>query len=259
MYVTVRGKYRNFLTFEQYFTSSFFIMDKISIQFDPYHILLNTAIKQAEESLGRPLLAEELASIKVSIKNLLNPSLDIDDSEEESNQSDFPCEQSFDLKEFSDQCMDTFRQNIDNCKSEEELLRFLHQVDKGLSELEKKWAKIELENQIEDLAHDIRMVVVGCVTIKHEPYPYIFKKEYPLIKQSHLRIIAMRKTDIYLKSIEFAKKDMFQGDFKIYEYSKDMKKYFEVYTDNPLLFNISAVLDFLPFRYKSAVQDLIIK
>ena len=55
-------------------------MDKISIQFDPYHILLNTAIKQAEESLGRPLLAEELATIKVSIKNLLNPSLDIDDS-----------------------------------------------------------------------------------------------------------------------------------------------------------------------------------
>lgn len=234
-------------------------MDKISIQFDPYHILLNTAIKQAEESLGRPLLAEELATIKVSIKNLLNPSLDIDDSEEESNQSDFHCEQSFDLKEFSDQWLDTFRQNIDNCTSEEELLRYITKVDKGLSELKKEWGKIELEGQIKDLAHDIRIVIVGCVTIKHEPYPYILKKEYPLIKQSHLRIIAMRKTDIYLKSIEFAKKDMFQGDFKIYKYLKDVKKYFEVYTDNPLLFNISAVLDFLPFRYKSAVQDLIIK
>ncbi len=233
-------------------------MEKVSVSFDPYGILLNAAIKQTEESLGRPLLTEELTSVKQSIRNLLNPSLDIDDSCDEINdQPDNSCGQSFDLKEYNQLVLDAFRQNVDNCKSEVELYEYLNHVARNLSEAEKKAKQIEQEDQINRLAHDIRMVVVGSVTIKHEPYSYVFKKHYPLLKEAHSRIIAKRKTALFLKSVSIAKKDMFQGDFKIYEYPKDMRRYFEVYTDNPLLFNISAILDFLSPEDRMRVQDLV--
>lgn len=68
MYVTVKGKYRNFLTFEQYFTSSFFIMNKISIQFDLQELLCEAMQKKAESDLGHPLDSHEIAQIRAVVE-----------------------------------------------------------------------------------------------------------------------------------------------------------------------------------------------
>lgn len=234
-------------------------MEKISIQFDPYGILLDAAIKQTEEILGRPLLKKEMDSVKQTVKSLLNPAFNIEYSVDQTNNKfDNSCDQSFDLSDFAQQAMDMFWSNVNKCKSVGELEEFLRQVDSRINQSKREIKQMELEDRIDRLAHDIRMVVVCFVTIKHEPYPYIFKRNYPLLKNAHHRVIAARNTSLFLKSVRFAQKDMFQGEYKIYEYPKDMRKYFEVYTDNPLLFNIRSLIEFIPHKYKESLQDFIL-
>lgn len=45
------------------------------------------------------------------------------------------------------------------------------------------------EERIERLRADIRMVVVGYADIISEPFPYVIKKNLPLMRESRSRIL----------------------------------------------------------------------
>lgn len=113
-------------------------------------------------------------------------------------------------------------------------------------------------DKIEQGAQNIRMVVAIYIELQQEPYPYKLKKDIPLLKEAHAEVLKNYQSELYPDIVKYAYEDMFVGDLRIL--GDTDKRFFEEYTNNPAMFNIQKIKDFVPNKYLSDIpMDLFIQ
>lgn len=91
-----------------------------------------------------------------------------------------------------------------------------------------------LQEEIADVAHAIRMVIVSWVdSINDEQSFYEIKCNINLIKEFHPKVLEYSQTNLFSAIINCAKEDMFQGDMRILGDQTQYIKMFEEYTKDP--------------------------
>lgn len=106
------------------------------------------------------------------------------------------------------------------------------------------------EEKIETIAHCIRMVIICYMQCLNEPYPYIIKKNLPLLKENHNMILPEVNSPFYHKITSKAYYDMFEGEFKLLDDNiSDYISFFNQYTTNPTSLNLDHILNAIPPRY----------
>lgn len=115
-------------------------------------------------------------------------------------------------------------------------------------------------DKIEQGAQSIRMVVAIYIELQQEPYPYKLKKDIPLLKEAHAEVLKNYQSELYPDIVKYAYEDMFVGDLRILGDTKEDERFFEEYTNNPAMFNIQKIKDFVPNKYLSDIpMDLFIQ
>lgn len=84
----------------------------------------------------------------------------------------------------------------------------------------------ERQEIIEDVASALRMVVVSYINLLKEPYPYNIKRDMPLLKNSHKKVMQYLNSPFYLDITQYAKHDMFVGDLRLLENIDEYKSFF---------------------------------
>ena len=116
------------------------------------------------------------------------------------------------------------------------------------------------QDKIEQGAQSIRMVVAIYIELQQEPYPYKLKKDIPLLKEAHAEVLKHYQSELYPDIVKYAYEDMFVGNLRILGDTKEDKRFFEEYTNNPAMFNIQKIKDFVPNKYLSDIpMDLFIQ
>ena len=116
------------------------------------------------------------------------------------------------------------------------------------------------QDKIEQGAQSIRMVVAIYIELQQEPYPYKLKKDIPLLKEAHAEVLKNYQSGLYPDIVKYAYEDMFVGDLRILGDTKEDKRFFEEYTNNPSMFNIQKIKDFIPDKYLPEIpMDLCIQ
>lgn len=111
------------------------------------------------------------------------------------------------------------------------------------------------EEQIEQIGADIRMIVVGYVEIKNNPFPYVVKKHLPFMKESLARILAT-DSDLLADAVRYAEKDMFEGDFRLLDNVEMYRSFFDQYTAGPAAFRLESIKSVIPVEYSSEIEAL---
>ena len=96
----------------------------------------------------------------------------------------------------------------------------------------------ERQEIIEDVASALRMVVVSYINLLKEPYPYNIKRDMPLLKNSHKKVMQYLNSPFYLDITQYAKHDMFVGDLRLLENIDEYKSFFEEYSQYPQNLNL---------------------
>lgn len=116
------------------------------------------------------------------------------------------------------------------------------------------------QDKIEQGAQSIRMVVAIYIELQQEPYPYKLKKDIPLLKEAHAEVLKNYQSELYPDIVKYAYEDMFVGNLRILDDTKEDKRFFEEYTNNPAMFNIQKIKDFIPDKYLPDIpMDLFIQ
>lgn len=91
-----------------------------------------------------------------------------------------------------------------------------------------------LQEEIADVAHAIRMVIVSWVnSINDEQSFYEIKCNINLIKEFHPKVLEYSQTNLFPTIINYAREDMFQGDMRILGDQTQYIKMFEEYAKSP--------------------------
>lgn len=111
--------------------------------------------------------------------------------------------------------------------------------DESIDDLDDETKQLLLDEEIEQVAHAIRIIVVDMVdAINGNSSFYEVKRALPLIKESHSIVMKYYSTDLFPKIIKYAKTDMFKGDMRILGKQTQYKKFFSEYINNPYQFSI---------------------
>lgn len=113
----------------------------------------------------------------------------------------------------------------------------------------------ERQEIIEDVASSLRIVVVSYINLLKEPYPYNIKREMPLLKSSHKKVMQYLDSPFYLDIIQYAKHDMFVGDLHILENIDESKSFFEEYSQHPQNLNLYNIKKEIPQKYE--IDDML--
>lgn len=109
-----------------------------------------------------------------------------------------------------------------------------HQTDDAVIDEDDETSKMLQEEEIVDVAHAIRMVIVSWVdSINDELSYYEIKCNINLIKEFHPKVLKYSQTNLFPAIIKYAQEDMFQGDTRILGDQTPYLKMFEEYTKNP--------------------------
>lgn len=108
-----------------------------------------------------------------------------------------------------------------------------------INDLDDETKEILLEEEIDQVAQAIRIIIVGMVdAINGNNSFYEVKRDLPLIKESHSIVLEYCHTDLFPKIINYAKTDMFEGDMPILDDQTQYLDFFSEYVDNPDGFSI---------------------
>lgn len=108
----------------------------------------------------------------------------------------------------------------------------------------------ERQEIIEDVASALRIVVVSYIKLLKEPYPYNIKREMPLLKSSHKKVIQYLNSPLYLDILQYAKHDMFVGNLRLLENIDENKAFFEEYSQHPQNLNLYNIKKEIPQKYE---------
>ena len=108
----------------------------------------------------------------------------------------------------------------------------------------------ERQELIEDVASALRMVVVSYINLLKEPYPYNIKRDMPLLKNSHKKVMQYLNSPFYLDITQYAKHDMFVGDLRLLENIDEYKSFFEEYSQYPQNLNLYNIKKEVPQKYE---------
>ena len=108
----------------------------------------------------------------------------------------------------------------------------------------------ERQEIIEDVASALRMVVVSYINLLKEPYPYNIKRDMPLLKNSHKKVMQYLNSPFYLDITQYAKHDMFVGDLRLLENIDEYKSFFEEYSQYPQNLNLYNIKKEVPQKYE---------
>jgi len=111
------------------------------------------------------------------------------------------------------------------------------------------------EESIEQLAHDIRVVVSGYIEIKHNPFPYAIKRNLPDMRASHSRILHAEQ-ELLDNAILKAERDLFRGEFRVAEHVKEYRNFFDQYTTNPSRFELDSIKSLVADKYQADIEAL---
>lgn len=125
--------------------------------------------------------------------------------------------------------------------------------DKAVTEEDDELKDILRQDKIRQGAHFIRMVVVIYIELHEEPYPYKIKKDIPLLKEAHAKVIKFCQSGLYPDIIKYTYEDMFVGNLRLLGDIEEYKSFFKEYTSSPSNFNIKKIKDFIPAKYLSDV------
>lgn len=121
------------------------------------------------------------------------------------------------------------------------------EVDIAEIPLDDECEQILLENKIEKTANAIRMIVAWIVNAINENSSYYeVKRDIPLIKECHSKVMSYVHTDLFPKIVDYAKEDMFYGDMRILSDQTPYLKFFSEYTNYPEHFSILILKDRAP-------------
>lgn len=108
-----------------------------------------------------------------------------------------------------------------------------HQTDKILTQDDEISEMIQ-EEEIADIAHAIRMVVVSWADSTNDEQSYYeIKCNINQIKEFHPKVLEYSQTNLFPAIIKYAREDMFQGDMRILGNQTQYIKMFEEYTKSP--------------------------
>ena len=114
-------------------------------------------------------------------------------------------------------------------------------------EIDDEISLIRQEEEISDVAHAIRIVVVCWVdSINYEQSFYEIKRNINLIKEFHPKVLKYSKTNLFPAIIEYAREDMFQGDMRISGEQAQYLKLFEEYIKSPETLSLLPIIDSNP-------------
>lgn len=111
-------------------------------------------------------------------------------------------------------------------------------------EIDDEISRIRQEEEISDVAHAIRMVVVCWVdSINYEQSFYEIKRNINLIKKFHPKVLEYSKTDLFPAIIKYAREDLFNGDMRILGNQVQYLKMFEKYIKSPETLSLLPIID----------------
>lgn len=102
------------------------------------------------------------------------------------------------------------------------------------------------EEEINEVAHAIRMVIVCYVESINERSFYKIKQNIALIKEFHPKVLKYSQTELFSKIVKYAREDMFTGDLCILGDQTQYLNLFEEYTENPKALSLSCIKDNKP-------------
>ena len=108
----------------------------------------------------------------------------------------------------------------------------------------------ERQEIIEDVASALRMVVVSYINLLKEPYSYNIKRNMPLLKNNHKKVMQYLNSPFYLDITQYAKHDMFIGDLRLWENIDEYKSFFEEYSQHPQNLNLYNIKKEVPQKYE---------
>lgn len=114
---------------------------------------------------------------------------------------------------------------------------------------------IQRQDTIERIAHGIRLVVVCFVELLNEPYPYKAKKDIPLIREGHSKVMTEFNHVLYGEAVAYAYHDMFEGESRLIEDHAPYKAFFSEYTKDPSSLNLYLLRDAISQRYETDIDD----
>lgn len=142
----------------------------------------------------------------------------------------------------------------------DEMVSSADREDKAVAAEDDEVKDILRQDKIEQGAQSIRMVVAIYIELQQQPYPYKLKKDIPLLKEAHAEVLKNYQSELYPDIVKYAYEDMFVGDLRILGDTKEDKRFFEEYTNNPSMFNIQKIKDFIPDKYLPDIpMDLFIQ
>ena len=103
-----------------------------------------------------------------------------------------------------------------------------------------------LQEEIDEAAHAIRMVIVCYVESINERSFYKIKQNIALIKEFHPKVLKYSQTELFSKIVKYAREDMFTGDLCILGDQTQYLNLFEEYTKDPKALSLSRIKDNKP-------------
>lgn len=139
----------------------------------------------------------------------------------------------------------------------------IQQTSDDLPSTEDEWDRLFKQNEIEQMSHPIRMVVVGYVNSIIEPYPYKVKKNIANIKEFHPKVLSLYNTNtkLYRECVTYEYEDMFvDKDLSLtkYESPENLAKYktfYQRYTENPNSLDLKELKSYIPKNYLANIDD----
>lgn len=142
----------------------------------------------------------------------------------------------------------------------EEINRF---IDDNISKESNKEERKENDNygleclldqdKIEYGTNNIRMVVVTYMSAYQNPFPYIIKREIPLLKKAHTKVLEIYRSKLYQSIVEHAYDNIFAGDLRLLEPIEESKSFFLKYTDSPLSLDLQQIKKRIHSEYLSDI------
>ena len=118
---------------------------------------------------------------------------------------------------------------------------------------------IRLQDKIEQYAHAMRMVFVSYLDCLENPYPYSLKKNLESIRIFNKKVREIFTSQSYQQVKEYAYKDIFEGEFRLilddYEDPAEIIDDFNSYASDPTSLNLSEIVDAIPDKYKSCLNE----
>ena len=119
----------------------------------------------------------------------------------------------------------------------------LQRLIKELEESDRELAELEYQDRLENLAQDIRTVVLCTMDLVKEPYPYRIKKNVPFVKKAHKNVLSAFSTPSYKKAVELASHD------RDITSQDEYKSFFIQYTSTPLSYSLNIIKEAIPQKY----------